>query len=510
MPKEERHLCACGCGKVYVKDAPSREKAKKAKVKLESFSLFFPGEPKYWAKSCLAKGYEVRTLTIPLRPKNPEDWPTVDADIKRLSKEVTAAYNWGVTYMVRNDTPWSPDLQLRLDKYRKDVELWKQKKRKTKPEWPWPVPQVNLEAELKRIFPTVPGKIMCCVASGVASDYRAKRNSTHLTFDKSISDYRFPMPIPLHASIFDVEKGDHENDIPRVTIKLDPNTKGRTVLRVYGGSKWRGSVYHLRQILDGKYPGYRESKIILRKSSSYTHRHELEAKDDEGVKRSWRIHLCLTYYRPKQVSGIADDKDKQRYYTMVLSKDPDHLVSWIIGRGRSYRVSGRQLKLWQKAYEHSDKKAVYNDGKLDNLESTDVVEFDAVHKKDQIKGTGAKHVIERHKERLQALSDDRKSSLHQGRKRQRSHREGITKKFNNKMDTYRHDLVNTICRVAKRARIQEVHWRDDVASAFDDCGFSWFDFLFKLETDLASIGISFKKMSSKTMPKNADTEKDNS
>jgi hypothetical protein len=169
---------------------------------------------------CWNKAYLVRAFTVPVAAPLSGSWKELEADLKQMWIQTTAASNWMIT-----------------ECYARDV------RRNGESKMP-PMPRIYLYPEARAKFPGLPPQTIVSLEQAVQRKYRTERYEVIWTCSASLPSYRYPQPFPQHNQTWSFEFNAQGQAIVSVRIG-----EKRWDLRLMGGARYARQTAGLKKLV---------------------------------------------------------------------------------------------------------------------------------------------------------------------------------------------------------------------------------------------------------------------
>lgn len=168
---------------------------------------------------CWDKAYLLRALTFAIAEPLSGTWQELEADMKVMWAQTTAACNWMVT-----------------ECYARDV------RRNGQPKMP-PMARLYLYPEARLKFPGLPPQTIVSLEQAVQRKYRAKRYEVIWTSGASLPNFRYPQPFPQHNQSWSFSFNEAGQAV--VSVRLGEK---RWEFRLKGGARYRRQTAGLKKL----------------------------------------------------------------------------------------------------------------------------------------------------------------------------------------------------------------------------------------------------------------------
>lgn len=272
-----------------------------------------------------------------------------------------------------------------------------------------PAPKLYLYPAARSAFPELSTAAVVSVLNSVERRYRkARYQAVWLSSDRP-PVYRYPMPYPLSAACWKVSQGDGGQWLLSLPLGGE-----RWTIRLRGGHQFARQLAAVRKLLAGEaVPG--ELAIYRVRASGGDHRPGVEGRGGDTWP-TWRIMAKLVMYLPRPPA-------RERSGTLHVRTGAEAIVT---------ALDEEREKLWTYNAEH------------------------------------ARTWLWRHRQRLDALSEDAKAEFRRPKRRRRAldlDREKLVAKQHHRMDTLLHQISAALVGFARR--------RGYASVAYDDSDHSW-------------------------------------
>lgn len=163
------------------------------------------------------------SIVVPIASPVGERWPVLGAALRESWGETTRAANWIATELYARDVRREPA----------DVKLRK-------------MPRVYLYPELRVLFPALPSITLPTLCQQVERTYREQRYELLWTRVRSLATFRYPVPVPLHRTQWNLVHQEGGAIVARVKL-LDRWWD----LRLAGGAAFQRQRQHLLALIGG-------------------------------------------------------------------------------------------------------------------------------------------------------------------------------------------------------------------------------------------------------------------
>jgi hypothetical protein len=257
-------------------------------------------------RDCWNRRYLLRTLTFAIASPGEGTWKDLDADLKAMWEQTTAASNWMMTQCYVRDIH-------RSDAYDKMP----------------PMRPLYLYPEARILFPKLPPTTVVALERAVQSTYRAKRYEVIWTRSATLPSMRYPQPFPVHNQSwsFSFDAGNR----PWIKCRLNDRT---WELRLKSGPRYRRQIAGLRNMLERSELSIFKAHdgTVLCKLVGWLGREEAKAATGTLYVRTGKDHLL----------SAIDDADKRLWI-----ENCDHLPRLIAEYTRRLRRLSEDQKAEQ-------------------------------------------------------------------------------------------------------------------------------------------------------------------
>jgi hypothetical protein len=238
-------------------------------------------------------------------------WEELRAVLIEGWQQVTAAANWMVTELYSRDVRRGPEAKMP------------------------PMPRVYLYPEARRLFPGLAPLTVASLEHTTQALYRATRYHVIWTHERSLSTYRYPVPLPVHNQSW---KATLIDERPVVRVRLADRWWD---LRLKGGPRYHRQLAAYRQLMAGT--------AVAGELSLYRRRaHEgpLLARPNGNQRATYAVACKMVAWLPR---GIPDRGDRAGSVLRVQTS-PDELLVAVDAQDGIWRYHGDHLPRWSAEY----------------------------------------------------------------------------------------------------------------------------------------------------------------
>lgn len=168
---------------------------------------------------CWKKKYVLRALTFPVAQPLSGSWKDLEAALRQMWIQTTAAINWMMT-----------------ECYIRDV-------RRNDEEKIPPMPRVYLYPEARMRFPALTPRTVAALEQTVQRKYRAKRFDVNWTASAALPTARYPQPLPVPNQGWDFDF--NEQNQPIIKCRIGDS---QWMLRLKSGPRYRRQIAGLKRM----------------------------------------------------------------------------------------------------------------------------------------------------------------------------------------------------------------------------------------------------------------------
>jgi hypothetical protein len=258
-------------------------------------------------RDCWTQRYILRALTFSISSPRPGTWKDLDADLKIMWAQTTAASNWMMTQCYARDIH-------RSDDYDKMPSM----------------PSLYLYPEARVLFPNLPAATVVALERAVQRKYRAMRYKIIWTCSATLPSMRYPQPFPVHNQSWSFSF-DAENR-PWIKCRISDRT---WELRLKSGPRYRRQIAGLRNMVERSELSIYKAHdgMILCKLVGWLGRTEEKSATGTLYVRTGKDHLL----------SATDDRDER-----VWIENCDHLPRLIAEFTRKLRRLSEDHKAEQR------------------------------------------------------------------------------------------------------------------------------------------------------------------
>lgn len=213
---------------------------------------------------CWKERYILRALVFPVAQPLSGSWKDLEADLRKMWVQTTAAVNWMMT-----------------ECYIRDV------RRNGEEKMP-PMPRVYLYPEARRRFPDLPSRTVSSLEQTAQRKYRAKRYDVIWTASAALPTARYPQPFPVKNQAWNVTF--NQQNQPVITCQISDSL---WTLRLKSGPRYSRQIAGLRRMAErGEMAIYKSGDgRILMKLAGWLTRAEAKRRTDALLVRTGKDHL---------------------------------------------------------------------------------------------------------------------------------------------------------------------------------------------------------------------------
>lgn len=259
-------------------------------------------------RECWNKAYLLRALTFPVAEPLSGTWKELEADLKAMWVQSTAASNWMMT-----------------ECYARDV-----RRAGGETKMP-PMPRLYLYPEARAKFPNLPPQSVVSIEQAVQRKYRSNRYKVLWTGGASLPSARYPQPFPQHNQTWSFAFDGEGRPVASVRIG-----EKRWELRLKGGARYVRQTAGLKKMAE-------RGELALYKAHDGTILCKLVGWIERPAQRDGLTGTLYVRTAADRLLIAVDQKDER-----IWTENCDHLKRWIAEHNGSLQRLAEDQKAEQR------------------------------------------------------------------------------------------------------------------------------------------------------------------
>lgn len=267
-----------------------------------------------YCDDCWAKLYRLRAVVLPIRPRDPNEWPDLRAALKEVWGHTASLANWTMLELVKRDAVRTPEMSA-LPKMTR-LYLYAHAKRHY-PCWSWWQGQTQAAN---------------AILNRARKRWRKDRYAVLWRFAQSVPTFRFGLPYPLDRDAYEI--GREHGDEPEDAYTLNASFAKRRWNFVFATAhQWRQKEA-LNKVLSGESLSV-EGALYERRASLGDHRAVImRAKPGGGRQTPHRLYATIVCWLPRSADIVSEVIRPGN--TMKLKMTKDVFLEATIGDGEPW------------------------------------------------------------------------------------------------------------------------------------------------------------------------------